>query len=91
MSPRTFTGVLAVFCTSTLLGCANTTTPILDSRFGDAVVQARLLQTLNPDASNNNDPVAGLDGEAARHAMERYQESFKVPPATFNVINIGGQ
>jgi hypothetical protein len=34
--------------------------------------------------------VSGLDGQAAREAMGRYHDSFKKPPPSFNVINIGG-
>ena len=80
---------VATAAVTALAGCASTT-PNLDARFGEAVREARALQTINPDAAKNPDPVAGLDGRAARSAMERYQESFKTPPATFNVINIGG-
>lgn len=73
-------------------GCASTTTPALDARFGDAVRAAREAQTLNPAASANKDPVLGLDGKAAVNALERYEDSFKAPPPTFEVINItGGQ
>ena len=46
--------------------------------------------TLNPRGAANPDPVAGLDGQAARAALERYQDSFKAPPPVINVINIGG-
>lgn len=73
----------------TLAGCASTT-PILDAHFGEAVLAARAQQTINPDASLNTDPVSGLDGRAARESMVRYYDSFKTPPPTFNVINIGG-
>ncbi len=30
------------------------------------------MQILNPDASNNTDPVTGIDGRAATAAMDRY-------------------
>lgn len=73
-----------------LTACVSTTTPELDAKFGDAVRAARKAQTLNPDASANKDPVLGLDGKSAAHAMERYQDSFKAPPKTFDVLNIGG-
>ena len=70
-------------------GCASTT-PELDAKFGDAVRAAREAQTLNPGASANKDPVLGLDGKAAVHAQERYEDSFKSPPKTFD-ITTGGQ
>lgn len=71
-----------------LAGCS--TTPHYDARFGDAVRLARLAMTINPNASDNPDPVAGIDGQAAREAIARYQDSFKLPPPVVNVINIGG-
>ncbi|HEU5435241.1 MAG TPA: hypothetical protein VFU95_02385 [Telluria sp.] len=65
-------------------------TPNYDARFGDAVRQARSAMTINPNASANPDPVAGLGGPAAREAIERYQDTLKAPPPVVNVINIGG-
>jgi hypothetical protein len=76
-------------CAILLAGCASTT-PVLDANFGDAVRQARVVQTLNPNASANRDPVLGIDGQAGAAAQDRYQESFKSPPKTFEIINIGG-
>lgn len=72
-----------------LTGCASVT-PNYDAKFGDAVRAARQAQTLNPGAAPDRDPVLGLDGKAAVNALDRYQESFKTPPKTFEVINIGG-
>jgi hypothetical protein len=72
-----------------LAGCASTT-PLLDAHFGEAVLAARAEQTIDLRASLNSDPVSGLDGQAAREAMGRYHDSFKKPPPSFNVINIGG-
>lgn len=71
-----------------LAGCS--TTPNYDARFGDTVRQARIAMTINPNASANPDPVAGIDGQAAREAFARYQDSYKAPPPVVNVINIGG-
>lgn len=73
-----------------LVGCAATSTPNVDAAFGQAVMAARAQQTINPDAARNPGAATGLDGRAAREAMERYHESFKAPPPSFNVINIGG-
>jgi hypothetical protein len=71
-------------------GCASSITPNYDMRFGDAVREARQRMTLNPSAGGNPDPVAGMDGVAAKEAAGRYHESFKAPPPVVNVINIGG-
>lgn len=85
-----FAGVLtAASCAALLAACASST-PLLDANFGNAVRQARAAQTLNPNASANRDPVLGIDGKAGAAAQDRYQESFKSPPKTFEVINIGG-
>lgn len=69
-------------------GCANTT-PQLDSKFGDAVNAAKAQQTLNPEASQNNAPVVGMNGEAADAAVDRYNDSFESPPVMGNVFTIG--
>lgn len=74
-----------------MAGCASVA-PNYDARFGESVRAARQAQTLNPTAAANQDPVLGLDGRAAVNAQERYQDSFKAPPKTFEVINTtGGQ
>ncbi len=70
-------------------GCASPT-PYLDEHFGDAVRAARLAQTMHPDAGRDADPVAGMDGVAAKESMTRYGDSFKNPPPVTNVVNIGG-
>lgn len=71
-----------------LAGCSSS--PAYDARFGDAVRQARLAQTINPQAGSNPDQVAGIDTQAALEAQKRYHDSFKEPPPVTNVINIGG-
>lgn len=80
----------ALAAAAMLGGCA-TPTPVLDEAFGRAVHAAKSQQTLNPAAARNPDPVAGIDGAAAKEAMGRYHDSFKAPPPTFDVIiNSGG-
>jgi len=70
-----------------LAGCS--TTPRYDAHFGDAVRQARKAMTIDPAASGNRDPAAGMDGQAAHEAIGRYHDSLKAPPPVVNVINIG--
>jgi hypothetical protein len=75
-----------------LSGCSPMTpgaTPALDARFGEAVREARVRQTINPQASRNTDPVAGIDGAAAQGAIVEYHKSFQEPAPTFNVLGIG--
>ena len=87
-----FTPFILAALAAGLAGCAGTvetTTPHLDQYFGQAVNQAKAQQTLNPDASRNTDPVAGVDGKAAQEALDSYHQGMKTPaPAT--IINIGG-
>jgi hypothetical protein len=71
-------------------GCATSTTPDYDLRFGEAVREARLRMTINPNAGANPDPIAGMDGRSSHETILRYQDSFKSPPPVVNVINIGG-
>lgn len=78
-----------VFVASAVATGCGSTTPNLDARFGHSVTAARAQQTINPDASRNTDPVTGIDGRAAGHSIDRYHDSFKTPPTTFSVINIG--
>jgi hypothetical protein len=69
--------------------CASVT-PQYDARFGDAVREAKLRMTINPDAGKNPDAVAGMDGRSAHEAVTLYQGTFKTPPPVTNIINIGG-
>lgn len=69
---------------------ACSTTPDYDNKFGEAVRDAKLKMTITPDAGKNPDLALGLDGKAARNAIVRYQDTFKTPPPTGNVTNIGG-
>jgi hypothetical protein len=83
-------GGLVVVCVVASAGCVGVTTPFHDAQFGSAVRQAKQAQTINPTAPAHGDPVAGLDGAAGRAVVERYQESFRAPPPSFEVLNIGG-
>ena len=73
-----------------LAGCASSVTPNYDAKFGNAVREAKLKMTINPDAGKNPDQVLGMDGKSAREAIILYQDTFKAPPPAVNVINIGG-
>jgi hypothetical protein len=73
---------LALFLTG---GCVSQS-PHFDQQMGLAVNTAKARQTLNPDASRNADPVAGIGGTPAAFAIGEYHNSFKAPPPTFQVI-----
>ena len=78
------------FLLTLLTGCASTVTPHYETRFGDAVREAKLKMIINPDAGKNPDQVLGMDGKSARESIIFYQNTYKEPPAPVNVINIGG-
>ena len=88
---RTGVGMLFVAMVTALLGgCATEPAPYLESRLGDAVRAARVQQIMDLNASKNTDPVAGMDGRAAKTSIDRYYKSFDAPPPTFTIINVGG-
>ena len=74
----------------TLLAGCSSVTPNYDAKFGNAVREARLNMTINPDAGSNPDQAIGMDGKSARETIILYQDSYKKPPPAVNVINIGG-
>lgn len=78
--------IALTFC----LLAACSTTPDYNRKFGNAVREAKLKMTINPDAGKTPDLAMGLDGKASRNAMVRYQDSFKTPPSAANVTNVGG-
>lgn len=82
--------ILALGVVAGLTGCATTETPRHDASFGQAVLAARATQTLQPDAPVRTPITLGLDGRAARSAVERYQDSYRTPAPTFSILNIGG-
>lgn len=78
-------GLLAVVI---LAGCAPTT-PRLDQQFGESANMAKARQTINPDASKNTDPVAGIDGQAANSIIDRYHQAYEAPtPAPTGAIGV---
>lgn len=73
-----------------LAGCSSPTAS-LDAHFGQAVLRDKQAQYLHPDAGMTAGAApAGLDGSAAQAVIARYHQSYKSPPPTVNVINIGG-
>ena len=63
----------------TLAGCM-ASTPAYDAHFGDAVRTVRAMQTLNPNASMNTDPVTGV-AVGPTHGRLRISESRPVHAA----------
>ena len=75
---------------SLLAGCAATTTPVLDSHFGESVALLKAQQIMYPDAYRNTDPVSGMDGKSGVSAYQRYEKPFSTPEPQTNVFAIGG-
>lgn len=86
MTTLQITTVIAL--TAILTACVEPA-PRYDAEFGNATRATFNAQIINPDAGNNADPVAGLDGRAAGDAIENYQKSFAEPKPIENSFNIG--
>ena len=85
-------GMMAIAGILTLGGCGSvSTTPEVDARFGESLSIIKARPTINPDAARNTDPVAGIDGKAAKGAYDNYRDSFRQPPAEgMNVTPVTG-
>ena len=76
-----------------MAACVNTplgkTTPQWDRQFGSSTRTAMARQIIDPTAHRNADPVAGMNGQAAHGAYERYQRTFSgiAPLAPTFMIN----
>ena len=66
----TFSIVLFLFA-----GCASYNT--LETNWGSSFEASKTNQIANPEASENLDPVVGLDGEVAQENMEIYRRGSK--------------
>jgi hypothetical protein len=79
---------LCIGACAALGGCL-TSTPNWDRNFGYSVTQIREMQILNPDASDNTNPVAGVDGRTAESIQNTYNKAFTAPTPPTNVFTIG--
>lgn len=72
-------------------GCTRPTT--LGANTGIAYNLAKQNQILDPVASDNLEPVVGLDGAAAAIEMGTYRKAFENPDASFqkSVVSTGVQ
>jgi hypothetical protein len=81
---------LSVLLLGSLAGCASAPSRT-DAAFGESVRQARAVQIINPDAAARaGDPSVGIDARVSRSAVDLYQDSFKSPQRTFDILGIGG-
>lgn len=80
--------VLSASLAFALTSCSHTPSTV-DNNFGFSVRQLVKTQIANPLAPMNPTSPAPSDGQSAKSAIDRYQQSFdSVPPPT-NVFNIG--
>ena len=87
--PATAWALLAAATAVLGAGCAASTSPVFDSRFGDASRTLRAQQLIDPNAPTRNaDARPAKDGRTMREAMDRQVESFRQPPPT-NIVNLG--
>lgn len=78
-------GLASLAC---LAGCTSAA-PHYEAHFGEAVRQTLQAQVLDPQAAEKAEQAQGVDGVAAREAMQRYRDSFRTPPPVVHVTNIG--
>jgi hypothetical protein len=66
-------------------------TPRLDCEFGKSVDMAVARQVIDKDAGAKNAArrTAGIDGIAAKEAIDRYQKSFRSPEPNTGAFTIG--
>lgn len=73
-----------------LAGCASADAHA-DRGFGDSVRATTASQVINPAAARNTNPVAGVDGVAARAAQTRYEASFANPTPAEHAMTTGAR
>lgn len=72
---RPFIVIGLIAALSICSGCAGT--PVLDRFWGDSLEAAKSNQIMNPEAEENLEPVAGLDGQvAAELVLPIYRRLF---------------
>ena len=70
-----------------LVSCSST--PQWEQHFGESVRVAMAQQVIDPAAVRNTNPVTGLDGRAARAALDRYERSFHEPAQQSGALALG--
>ena len=87
--PLLLTRTLPLVGCMALGGCAATTTPAWDARFGDALRMLQAGQLIAPDApTRHGQTVPPVDGRSVSEAMHRLHESYRSPPPS-QVLPIG--
>ena len=81
--------IIIAFSVTLLLfaGCTHST---LDENWGSSYEAAKVNQIANPEASENLDPVVGLDGQLAEQNMESYRQGCEGEKSTTYNLRLGG-
>jgi hypothetical protein len=88
MNNLSITSAMLLATSMVVTGCVQRT-PLLESQMGRSVTMLKAQQIINPEAGHNPDPVAGMDGKAAKSAYDHYQKTFKAPEPQGNAFTIG--
>ena len=85
-------GLCLALGAATLGGCAATTSPDWDARFGDATRILQAGQLIAPDAPlRHGQQVPPTDGRSVMEARQQMAESYRNPPPTSAFqIGVGG-
>jgi hypothetical protein len=81
---------LVLLASLALTGCATPEPDTTGVQIGQAVRQTRLLQTIDASAAERAPAKRGADAGIAVSAWQRYQDSFRTPPQSFEIFGIGG-
>ena len=79
-----------IAASSIFSGCAQRET-MLDRNWGKSYESAKFNQILNPEAGKNLEPVVGLDGKAAKTALESYRKQFGQAEETTYTFSVTGE
>lgn len=71
------------------MGACSHNPSTVDDNFGFSVRQLVKTQIANPQAPMHTTSPAPSDGQSAKSAIDRYQQSFDSIPLPTNVFNIG--
>lgn len=84
MGARCLIAIGLIAALSVFSGCGAT---LLDKNWGKSFESAKSNQILNPEAGQNLDPVAGLEGQAAEGVLGTYRDGFKskAPRKAYNL------
>ena len=81
--------IIIAFSITLLLFAGCSTQSTLDTNWGSSFEAAEANQIANPEASENLDPIVGLDGQLAEQNMESYRQGSKGEQSTTYNLRLG--